>query len=401
MSTTRTSVRRLLDGAGTDRQAHLDRVGPLPHLSLDALLAAVEAGGLTGRGGAGFPTAIKVRAVASAGRRPVVVGNAMEGEPLSHKDAVLLSRNPHLVLDGLEVLARALHAKRAVLAVGPELDPSPAHAAARHRKVDVVHLQGGFIAGQETALVNQLDGRPAVPRDPFTRVTESGVDGRPTLVLNAETLAQVALLARHGAEWYRTAGTPDDPGTSLFTVTGSVRHPGVVEAERGTPLSDVLAACAPVDPVAVLVGGYHGAWVPASSLDVRMTRSDLTPFHATVGAGVLQVLGPSTCPVAYAAEVADYLAGESARQCGPCLNGLPHLARNLHRLASGVRDPSLPHEIERMSALVSGRGACAHPDGTARFVASTLDVFRGHVAAHLDGWCPSRVQPTERTGRAS
>ena len=123
----------------------------------------------------------------------------MEGEPLSHKDAVLLTRNPHLVLDGLEVLARAMHAKRAVLAVGPEIDPTAALAAARGRKVEVVPLEGGFIAGQETALVNQLDGRPALPRDPFTRVTESGVGGRPTLVLNAETLAQVALVARHGA----------------------------------------------------------------------------------------------------------------------------------------------------------------------------------------------------------
>jgi NADH:ubiquinone oxidoreductase subunit F (NADH-binding) len=396
---TSSPVRRLLDGAGTDRHAHLERHGPLPHLSLGALLAAVEEGGLTGRGGAGFPTATKVRAVATGERRPVVVGNAMEGEPLSHKDAVLLARNPHLVLDGLEVLGRALRAKRLVLAVGPEIDPSPARAAARHRKVDVRHLEGGFIAGQETALVNQLDGRPPVPRDPFTRVTEAGVDGRPTLVLNAETLAQVGLLARHGPDWYRDAGLPDDPGTSLFTVTGSVRHPGVVEAERGTPLSQVLAPSEPVDPVAVLVGGYHGAWVPAHGLDVALTRSALAPYRATVGAGVLHVLGEGTCPLVLAAEVADYLAAESARQCGPCLNGLPHLARNLHRLASGVRDHTLPSEIERMAALVSGRGACAHPDGTARFVGSTLDVFRDHVAAHLDGWCPSRVRPV--SGRAS
>ncbi len=388
--TTLTSVRRLLDPAGHE---------PLPRLSLDALLAAVEEGGLTGRGGAGFPTATKVRAVASARRRPVVVGNAMEGEPLSHKDAVLLGRNPQLVLDGLEVLGRALHAKRVVLAVGPEIDPAPARAAAVHRRIEVAHLEGGFVAGQETALVNQLEGRPALPRDPFTRVTEAGVDGRPTLVLNAETLAQVALLARHGVGWYRAAGTPVDPGTSLFTVTGSVRHPGVVEAERGTPLREVLDGAQPVDPVAVLVGGYHGAWVPAGHFDVRMTRSDLAPYRATVGAGVLHVLGPSTCPLGYAAEVADYLAGESARQCGPCLNGLPHLARNLHRLASGVRDATLPGEIERMGALVAGRGACAHPDGTARFVASTLDVFRDHVAAHLEGWCPSRLRPD--SGRAS
>lgn len=392
-------VRRLLDGAGTDRHAHTERFGPLPHLSLDALLAAVEEGGLTGRGGAGFPTAIKVRAVASGRRRPVVVGNAMEGEPLSHKDAVLLSRGPHLVLDGLEVLGRALHARRVVLAVGPEIDPAPARAAARHRRVEVRHLEGGFVSGQETALVDQLDGGPGLPRDPFTRVTESGVDGRPTLVLNAETLAQVALLARHGAAWFRGAGTPDDPGTSLFTVTGSVRRPGVVEAERGAPLREVLVASEPVAPVAVLVGGYHGAWVPASDLDVALTRSALAPYRASVGAGVLHVLGEGTCPLGLAAEVADYLAGESARQCGPCLNGLPHLARNLQRLASGVRDPGLPDEIRRMGALVTGRGACAHPDGTARFVGSTLEVFRDHVAAHLEGWCPSRVRPV--AGRVS
>jgi NADH:ubiquinone oxidoreductase subunit F (NADH-binding) len=387
-----TAARRLLDRTGTDPQH-------LPHLALEPLLAMVEQGGLTGRGGAGFPTATKVRAVASAGRRPVVVGNAMEGEPLSHKDAVLLTRNPGLVLDGLEVLGRALHARRVVLAVGAETDPAPAAEAARGRRVEVVHLAGGFVAGQESALVQQLDGRPAVPRDPFTRVTESGVGGRPTLVLNAETLAQVALLVRHGPGRYRETGLPDDPGTSLFSVSGAVRRPGVVEAERGTPLREVLSATEPVDPVAVLVGGYHGAWVPASHLDVRMTHSELAPFHAAVGAGVLHVLGPGTCPLGLAAEVADYLAGESARQCGPCINGLPHLARSLHRLAAGVRDSSLPGEIRRMGALVTGRGACAHPDGTARFVASTLDAFRDHVAAHLEGWCPSRMRPV--VGRAS
>ncbi len=387
-----TTTRRLLDAAGTDAARHVELYGRLPHPSLNELLQAVTASGLTGRGGAGFPTATKVRAVAAASRKPVVVGNAMEGEPLSHKDAVLLTRNPHLVLDGLEVLARALNAKRAILAVGPELDPAPAMHAARHRRIEVRHLDGGFIAGQETALVNQLDGRPGLPRDPFTRVTEAGVDGRPTLVLNAETLAQVALVAHRGAAWWRTAGTSDDPGTSLFTITGSVSRPGVVEAERGARLSDVLAAAQPVRPAAVLVGGYHGAWVPASQLDVRLTKSQLAPWHAAVGAGVLHVLDDGTCPLAFAAEVVDYLAEASARQCGPCLNGLPHLARNLHRLAAGVRDSRLPGDIARMGAQVSGRGACAHPDGSARFVASTLDVFRDHVAAHLEGWCPSRMR---------
>jgi NADH:ubiquinone oxidoreductase subunit F (NADH-binding) len=392
-TTSRASSRRLLGGTLTDAREHESTHGSLPHFGLDELLELVHTSGLTGRGGAGFPTSIKVRAVAAGARRPVVVGNAMEGEPLSHKDAVLLDRSPHLVLDGLEVLARALRAKRAILAVGPELDAGPATAATRGRRgVEVASLQGGFVAGQETALVNQLNGKAAVPRDPFTRVTESGVDGRPTLVLNAETLAQVALLARHGADWFRSAGTPDDPGTSLFTVSGAVRRPGVVEAARGSRLRDVLGATEPVAAAAVLVGGYHGAWVPATALDVRLTQPDLAPWNAAVGPGVLHVIDDHTCPLRFAADVADYLADQSAAQCGPCINGLPQMAADLHRLASCVRDQRLPAAVARMAGLVTGRGACAHPDGTARFVGSTLDVFRDHAAAHLQGWCPSTMR---------
>jgi NADH:ubiquinone oxidoreductase subunit F (NADH-binding) len=391
--TTATSTRRLIGGSLIDARAHEAAHGPLPSPGLDELLELVEASGLTGRGGGGFPTSVKVRAVASAVRRPVVVGNAMESEPLSHKDAVLLDRSPHLVLDGLQVLARALRARRAILAVGPELEAGPAITAARgQRGVEVLPLTGGFVAGQETALVNQLNGRAALPRDPFTRITESGVDGRPTLVLNAETLAQVALLARHGAGWFRSAGTADDPGTSLFTVSGAVSRPGVVEAARGSRLYDVLEATEPDQPAAVLVGGYHGAWVPATHLDVRLTAAELSPWRAAVGAGVLHVIGDRTCPLRFAADVADYLADQSAAQCGPCLNGLPRMAADLNRLASCVRDPRLPDAVARMAAMVTGRGACAHPDGTARFVGSTLDVFRDHVAAHLEGWCPTRLR---------
>jgi NADH:ubiquinone oxidoreductase subunit F (NADH-binding) len=377
-----TSARRLLQDP--------DRHGPLPALRLDALLDAVSESGLTGRGGGGFPTATKVRAVATRPRRPVVVGNGLEGEPLSSKDAVLLGHNPHLVLDGLDVVARALRARRAVLAVGADLDPGPVVEAARGRRIEVVTVEGGFVAGQESALVNQLDGRPPVPSDPFTRVTESGIAGRPTLVLNVETLAHLALVVRHGAEWFRQVGTRDEPGTSLFTISGAVRRPGVVEVPRGTSIREVLAPAEPDPSSAVLVGGYHGAWV--TDLDVPLTARGLKPFRAAVGAGVLHVLGAGVCPLVFAAEVVDYLAGESAAQCGPCLNGLPHLAGLLHRLASGERDPALPAETSRMARLVTGRGACAHPDGSARFVASTLAVFAEHVGAHLQGWCPSETR---------
>ncbi|GAA2136457.1 hypothetical protein GCM10009844_02660 [Nocardioides koreensis] len=359
----------------------------LPVLSLEALLALAEESGLTGRGGAGFPTAIKLRAVAEGGTAPVVVGNAMEGEPLSRKDAVLLTRAPHLVVEGLALVGRALRARETVLAIGPEINPAAAEAAARVGRVRVARLEGGFVAGQESALVNQLDGRPAVPRDPLVRITTKGVDGRPTLVLNAETLAQLALAARHGAAWFRLAGTEEDPGTSLFSISGAVERSGVVEAARGSRLRDVLAAAVPVDPVAVLVGGYHGAWLPASQLDTRLTARELRPWGAAVGAGVLYVLGRDLCPIRAAAAIATYLADESAAQCGPCVNGLPRMADALQRLADRVPDPGLPHEIDRMRLLVVGRGACAHPDGTARMVASTMRVFEDHVTRHLAGHC--------------
>jgi NADH:ubiquinone oxidoreductase subunit F (NADH-binding) len=367
--------------------------GPMPSLSLTALTRLAEEAGLTGRGGAGFPSAIKLRSVADAGRRPAVVGNGMEGEPLSHKDAVLLTTAPGLVLDGLTLVSRALRAGRTVLAVGPDIDPRPALAEARRRGgVEVRHLAGGFVAGQETALLNQLEGRAAVPRDPMTRVTTRGLDGRPTLVSNVETLAHLALAARFGASWFGSVGLADDPGTSLFTITGAVHHEGVVEAARGTTIRDLVATASPHPGVqAVLVGGYHGAWVPATDFDTRLTRADLAPYGASVGAGIVHVLAGDACPLRAAADMASYLAGESAAQCGPCLNGLPRIADSLQRLAHGSRDARLPAEIERLRALVVGRGACAHPDGTARLVASTMRTFDAHVAAHLSGWCPTEL----------
>jgi NADH:ubiquinone oxidoreductase subunit F (NADH-binding) len=382
-----TGSRRLLD---PERRGSSARP---PEIPLPSLLEELDRSGLTGRGGAGFPSSVKVRSVASGRRRPVVVGNALEGEPLSSKDAVLLTRNPDLVLDGLETLGAAMRARRTILAVHRDLDIDTLTAAAVGRRAELAPLSGGFVAGQESALVNQLNGRLPLPGDQFRKVFEAGVDGRPTLVLNAETLAHVALIACHGADWFRSTGTAEDPGTSLFTVSGAVRLPGVIEAPRGTRLADALAPAQPDELAAVLVGGYHGAWIPASDLDVPLTRSALAPNGASVGAGVLHVLGSAACPLAFASRVVDYLAHESARQCGPCVNGLPHLAADLRRLAVGVGDGSLPGDLDRMAKVVTGRGACAHPDGSARFIQSTLDVFQSHVGSHLRGRCPSGAGP--------
>jgi NADH:ubiquinone oxidoreductase subunit F (NADH-binding) len=371
-------------------------LGPLPRLSVEELTTLLADAGLTGRGGAGFPTARKLGAVTTSRRAPVVVGNAMEGEDLSHKDAYLLQAAPRLLIDGLDILGDALRAHRRILAVGPGKDSGVVRATlSRRSRIEVRDLAGGFVSGQESALVRQLDGRPGVPGDNLVPVYAKGVGGRPTLVVNAETLAQLALLARFGPAWFRSQGTPEDPGTFLATLTGSssrvLPHPGVLELARGTPLEDALAAASvpPREVRAVLVGGYHGAWVPPTALDVPLSRAGLAPYGATPGAGVLHVLDRAHCPLVASAGIASYLAGESAGQCGPCINGLPRMAHTLARLASLHADSRLVHEVERLRGLVTGRGACAHPDGTARFVASTMRTFAGHVEAHLAGECPT------------
>jgi len=366
---------------------------PFPRLDARSLTELLDQAGLTGRGGAGFPTARKLAAL--EGRRPVIVGNAMEGEPLSHKDAVLLQHSPDLVLDGLQILGHALRSSRTVLAIGARV-PAPRE----RRGIEVRRLNDSFVAGQETALVNQLNGRDPVPTDPSIPVFRKGVGGRPTLVLNAETLAQLALVVRYGASWFRSQGLADDPGTFLITLTeskpGLLDHPGVLEARRGVPLREVLrrGGADPRNIQAVLIGGYHGAWIPGDALDVSLSRPGLAPYGATPGAGIVHLLDNDSCPLEVATRVTAYLANQSARQCGPCLNGLPHMAKTMRGLSRPGADPRLLDQIERLQVLVAGRGACKHPDGTVRFVASTLRVFDRHVDEHLRGYCdkPSHRQ---------
>ena len=349
---------------------------------LAELCEAVDAAGLTGRGGAGFPTGVKLRAVAEASSRSgsgcVVVGNAMEGEPLSSKDAVLLQRAPHLVVEGLAIVGAALGATRRVLGVGSHLATTTLTPVAGRHGVEVVTIAGGFVTGQESALVRGLNHQPPVPADPTIRVSTRGVDGQPTLVLNAETLANVALVARFG---------PGAAGTHLVTLSGALTAPGVIEIARGSVLRDVVDLGRPTSVQAVLVGGYHGAWLPASALDTRLTREELEPWNAAVGAGVVHVLGVGSCPLRATAEIASYLADQSAGQCGPCVNALPRVADTFRRLANGPPDSRLPAEIARLSRLAHGRGACAHPDGTVRMLSSAMRVFDADVEAHLEGRC--------------
>lgn len=389
--------RPLLAASAGDLAEHLRRNGPLPWQGPGGrLIGLLEQAGLTGRGGAGFPTWRKLAAVVT-GHRPVVIGNGAEGEPASAKDKTLLARSPHLVLDGLQLAAEAVGAAECHLYVSAASVPHARTALAQrdHDRfpVTVAVAPDTFVAGEETAVVASVAGGRALPADKSVRVVDAGLHGRPTLVQNVETLAQIALIARHGPARFRSAGTADEPGSFLATVNGAVVTPGVYEAQYGMPMGELLElAGGPAVPLgAVLVGGYHGAWLPAA--DARhapMSRAGLAPFGASPGAGVVYALPAGRCGLVETARITGYLADQSAGQCGPCLNGLPAMAAVLRRLAAGERDPRLPVQVDRLTALVTGRGACHHPDGTARLVRSALRVFGDEIGMHLAGRCAAR-----------
>ena len=401
-----------LDGDATPLSEHLQRHGALPlrqrRQASRELIELVERSGLTGRGGAGFPTGRKLRAVAGARRRPVVLANGVEGEPISGKDQVLLGHVPHLVLDGAAVAAAAVGADEVTIAVGAGADAAFAavqlaiseRARLRLDRVSfrVVGVPERFVAGEETALVNWLNGGSPKPTFTPPRPFERGLAGRPTLVQNVETLAHLALIARFGPDWFRGVGTQAEPGSALVTLGGAFRRPGIYEIPLGLPLVELLAraggAGAPLQ--AFLIGGYFGAWVTAAQADsLTLADADLSAAGAALGARAIFALPAGSCGIVETARVARYLAGESARQCGPCLHGLDAIATALEQLAAGERgrhgtpDPRL----RRWLAQVAGRGACRHPDGAVRLVESALRVFTAEADLHAGGSCSASCPP--------
>ncbi|WP_155884742.1 ferredoxin [Actinomadura flavalba] len=388
-----------------DLERHLAVHGRLPTPDLDEVVAMAERAGLRGRGGAGFPFARKLAAVAArvahpaadadallpgetrGSRRPgadaVVVVNGAEGEPGSAKDKVLLCRAPHLVLDGAQIAASALGTRRIVVAVEDDAAARSVRAAIGERRMParVVRLTERFISGESGAVVRAVNGEVPVPPGVKVRAAEAGVDGAPTLLSNTETFAQLAVLASLGPDLYASAGTADEPGTTLLTVGGA----RVVEVPYGTPLRTVLDACEvpPGDPV--LVGGYHGEWLDAGgAARAVLSRAGMRAVGASVGAGIVLPLPAGTCPLGEAARVAAYLAAQSAGQCGPCRLGLPDVVRVMNGLCEGTAGVD---ELRRAAGIGRGRGACSHPDGTARFVLSAAEVFADDVELHRAGGC--------------
>ena len=403
--------------AGLPDSGHLDLAGHHrvhgPMAVPPDLLAEVGRSGLTGRGGGGFPLARKMRAVADARGGAVIVVNAAESEPAAGKDHHLLTRTPHLVLDGAAAAARSLGAREVIVwthrgdqrardLLDAAIDERPG------RRPRVVAGPDRYVAGEASAIVHHLSGGPALPTMSPHRTAERGVRGRPTLLANAETFAHLALVARHGAGWFRDVGTTEEPGTVLATVRGAVRDPGVVEVPLGLPMAALLARVGGTTGAvgSFLVGGYAGSWLSAGAAEVlSVSRSSMAAHGADLGVGLVVALPADRCAVAETARLLGWLASESTGQCGPCINGLPAIAAGFGDLVSGRAGAEGLDRLHRWAGMVAGRGACHHPDGAVRLLLSTLSVHGDHLRDHArrgpcDDLASSPVCPLPPTAAA-
>ena len=378
---------RLLLGLAGNSALGLDAYrhwhGERPQIGRGDLLTLLDAVALAGRGGAAFPLGDKIRALRS-GPATVVV-NGAEGEPGSAKDSVLLGRTPHLVLDGALTVADAIDARRVIVVVTDSVVERLVGAAVLARsdaaRFDVRRLPARFVAGEARTVVRVLNGGPQLPPGRRIHATERGVDGTPTLLANVETFAQVAVLVRPGPTAFAARPGREGAaefGTTLLSVSGAVDRPGVFEVPLGITLGDVADQAGARACSAVVIGGYHGAWLPAEP-NLVLSRSGLRAAGGTLGAGTVMFVGADTCPSAELSRVADWLAGESVRQCGPCAFALPALANDVRTLRVSDRDAgSVRHRLRQLP----GRGACAHPDGAARFLSSGLAAVADDLHNH-------------------
>src|SRR3954465_14665644 len=298
--------------AGFDEYGRLDLVahqevhGGFAALSSGELIGLADRIELRGRGGAGVPFARKVRAGLDPCRRqdlpPVIVVNGTEGEPPSWKDKAILTRAPHLILDGAALAAAALDAEEIVIGIADDgIGQSSITAALAERRMPcptrIVTVPHRFISGEGGALVRGINGEAHIPPGRKVRSSDNGVMGLPTLLSNAETYSQLAIAPRLGAWEYSSVGIPGEPGTVMLTVGGSATAPAVVECPTVAPLIDILTMCgADVGP-GILVGGYHGKWISAgAAMSVSVSRKGFAKVGGTLGAGMLIPIGSTTPP---------------------------------------------------------------------------------------------------------
>lgn len=392
----------------------VDEMGP------SGVREAVKAAGLRGRGGAGFPTWKKWDMVVQQkeGKRYLCC-NAAEDEPGTFKDRYLLRSNPHQLIEGVLIAAFATGADEAYLFINcrykeeiafmeTALEAAKAQGhwgAPSEKSISGVSLKicqspGSYVAGEETALLEVIEGKVAAPRQkPPYYPTMHGLYGKPTVVNNAETLSNIPFIIREGAAAFRDIGIESSPGTMVFTLTGDLNRPGLYERPLGSSLRELIADCGGgVKDGARLKGLFPGGpsvpIIPADQIDLALDFDALKAAGTGLGTGAVIVMSEEACMVQAAIRYARFFANESCGQCPPCRLGTVHISEILEKIESGAGSEKDITQVEQACDMVKGRGQCFLLTGAAIAVESILKHFRHEFEGHAEeGRCPLRSQP--------
>ncbi|HDZ91775.1 MAG TPA: NADH-quinone oxidoreductase subunit F [Deltaproteobacteria bacterium] len=385
--------------------------------SPEAVVEEVKEAGLRGRGGAGFATGVKWELAAKArGREKTVICNGDEGDPGAYMDRTILESNPHQVLEGIAICSYAVGAKKAILYVRAEYPLAVktvvrAIEQARDRgllgenilgtgfslSVEVFQGSGAFVCGEETALIQSIQGMRGMPisRPPFP--VESGIWGEPTVINNVKTMAAVPPIVSRGAGWFRSIGTERSPGTAIFSVVGDVRHAGLVEIPMGVDLRTLIFdICGGVPDKkafkAVQIGGPSGGCLPADFLDTPIDFDSLTGAGAMMGSGGMVVMDEDTCMVDVARYFLDFTRKESCGKCTFCRIGTYHLLEILTRITRGEGREGDLEMLESLGEDIRAGSLCGLGRTAPNPVLTSLKYFRDEYEAHVkEKRCPARM----------
>jgi len=378
-------------------------------LGPDEIVDLIKRSGLRGRGGAGFPTGTKWDKVLHHRiSERYFVCNAGEHEPGTFKDRYLLKESPHQLLEGCLIAAHTVKAKASFIYINHEYEEEHANMAkAMHQakakgllgkniletgldlELELFSGQGSYVAGEETAMLESMQGRPAMPRQkPPFYPTDFGLYGKPTLVNNVETLCNIPRIVLNGPAWFTQVGTEKCPGTMLFSLSGAVNRPGIYEMPMGTPLRRLIEDCGGGLPAgrkvkAVFPGGPSFAMVTADQLDLSMDFDTLKKAGTGLGSAGVIVVDDATCMVARTLAFSNFFKNESCGQCPPCRMGTINLATLMTKIEQGEGTQKDLDSLLQLCGFVKGTGYCTLVTGAAVLVQSSLRLFRHEFEEHI------------------
>jgi NADH-quinone oxidoreductase subunit F len=387
--------------AGGGYQAARETIGKIPPAEVVKIVAESN---LAGCGGGGFPTGRKWQAMPSRAARPgrrYFIVNADEMEPGTIKDRYLMEGDPHQLVEGILLAAYAVEADTATIFVRGEYVLAIARLRAAVAQADeagllgslTIHVHesaGRYICGEETALLNALEGHRAVPRAKPPLPQESGLFGCPTIVNNVETICNVPHIIRHGAAWFRALGLNGEAGTKIFAVSGRVRRPGIYELALGTPLRTLIEDCAGgmqegFTLRAILPGGASTSFLAPDALDTPLSISGMAKAGSRLGTGNVMVLDDRTCPVGFMRNLQHFFAQESCGWCAPCRDGLPWVEQILASVDAGEGcESDLTLLAEMPAQMGAGRTFCGLAPGAMASLSSGLALFRHELLRHIN-----------------